>query len=47
MEKKIVCCRREVGEDWNKKEYCNKTITTKNPLNWCDEDLKRLPIWPV
>lgn len=45
MGNKIVACRRDFGAIGTI-EYCSKTIKTSNGLNWCDDCLKRLPIWP-
>lgn len=45
MKDKIILCRRDFGAI-GEPEYCAKDIKTNNGLNWCDNCLKRLPIWP-
>jgi len=41
-----VLCRREISDFGEPKRFCCKPIKTKSRLNWCDEDLARLPFWP-
>lgn len=43
----FVLCRREVSDFGEPKRFCCKPIKTKHSLNWCDEDLARLPFWPI
>lgn len=46
---KFVLCRRDLSEIGEPKKYCAKPInaqTKPNRLDWCDDCLKRLPIWP-
>lgn len=49
MADKIILCRRDRAEIGARKDYCSAPITEfdpkKNPMAWCDEDRKRLPIW--
>ena len=46
-EKKVIkTCQREVGETHGAVVTCDRVILIPNGLNWCDECLSRLPIWP-
>lgn len=47
MESDYRLCRREVEGQGELKKFCNKTITQKNPLNWCASCRVRLPLWPA
>ena len=44
---KYVLCRRDLGEIGATASYCAKVITKPNPLSWCGDCAKRLPIWPM
>lgn len=46
MKAKSVICGRDIGEI-GEKNYCSKDIEIPNALGWCNDCLKRLPIWPV
>ena len=46
MDDRYVLCRRDVAEIGQPKNYCARPIKTRNPLNWCDDCQRRLPIWP-
>lgn len=50
MDKEILLCRKLISSlngNWLEGETnCNNEVKTLNPLGWCDEHLKRLPIWP-
>lgn len=45
MGDKIILCRRDFGAIGTV-DYHSKPIKTPNGLNWCDDCLKRLPLWP-
>lgn len=45
MGTKFVTCRRDFGAI-GEHNYCAKSIKKANGLDWCDECLKRIPIWP-
>jgi len=45
-------CRREIGTYSNAvgrtdTRLCMRRVSRVNPLNWCDECRKRLPLWPA
>jgi hypothetical protein len=39
-----ILCRRDIGTI-GVRDYCARPLSKVNPLNWCDDCLKRLPIW--
>jgi hypothetical protein len=42
---RFVLCRRDVVEI-GERRFCGKPIKTRHRLNWCDDCLARLPLWP-